>query len=174
MSVNIYDKSTDTLNKVAGGGIFPCDFGTRAEFEAKKDDLPVGTVFTTTDEFEDDISELKKSVSDGKTLVADAITQKGVATASDDTFATMAENIGYIFSSSVKGSNKGNLVTSFTSEIGKFYFLQCVYALSISGATILNSCRGETVSGVDSTGYLVKATSTTVRANHKFGWISVD
>lgn len=41
-------------NKIEyGGGKFPADFGTKAEFETKKDLLPAGTVFTTTDEFED-------------------------------------------------------------------------------------------------------------------------
>ncbi len=40
--------------------------------------------------------ELKKSVSDGKTLVANAITAKGVATAVDAAFATMAANIANI------------------------------------------------------------------------------
>ena len=41
-------------NKIEyGGGKFPADFGTKAEFEEKKDSLPIGTVFTTTDEFED-------------------------------------------------------------------------------------------------------------------------
>ena len=40
-----------------------------------------------------EISDLKKSVSDGKTAVANAITAKGVETAADATFAVMAENI---------------------------------------------------------------------------------
>lgn len=41
-------------NKIEyGGGKFPADFGTKAEFEEKKYSLPDGTVFTTTDEFED-------------------------------------------------------------------------------------------------------------------------
>lgn len=43
-----------------------------------------------------EIENLKKSVSDGKELVADAITGKGVETATDATFTTMAENIGQI------------------------------------------------------------------------------
>ena len=43
-----------------------------------------------------EITALKKSVSDGKELVATAITGQGVATESTDTFATMAENIGKI------------------------------------------------------------------------------
>ena len=44
----------------------------------------------------DEVAEVKKSVSDGKTLVATAITDKGVATESTDSFATMAENVGKI------------------------------------------------------------------------------
>lgn len=43
-----------------------------------------------------EVEELKKSVSDGKTLVANAVTAKGVSTATDATFATMASNIGNI------------------------------------------------------------------------------
>lgn len=39
------------------------------------------------------LDELFQSVSDGKTLVANAITDKGVSTSSTDTFATMASNI---------------------------------------------------------------------------------
>lgn len=38
-------------------------------------------------------NDLKKSVSDGKTLLAEAITEKGIDTASGDSFATMAENV---------------------------------------------------------------------------------
>lgn len=44
-------------------------------------------------DLQEDIASTKKSVSDGKTLVADAITAKGIDTAADATFATMAENI---------------------------------------------------------------------------------
>lgn len=42
------------------------------------------------------VEELKKSVSDGKTLVANAITDKGVSTSKDATFQTMATNISKI------------------------------------------------------------------------------
>ena len=41
----------------------------------------------------EEVNEIKKSVSDGKALVAAAITAKRVATAATDTFAKMAENI---------------------------------------------------------------------------------
>lgn len=43
-----------------------------------------------------EVNEIKKSVSDGKTLVADAITEKGIETATNAAFATMAENISHI------------------------------------------------------------------------------
>ena len=42
------------------------------------------------------IDGLKSSVSDGKALVASAITDKGVPTAQDATFVQMAEHIGQI------------------------------------------------------------------------------
>lgn len=48
----------------------------------------------------EEINDLKKSVSDGKKLVADAITDKGVETAADAEFATMADNIEQIETSS--------------------------------------------------------------------------
>lgn len=43
--------------------------------------------------------ELKKSVADGKKALASAISEKGIATASDASFATMAGNIGELSSS---------------------------------------------------------------------------
>lgn len=43
-----------------------------------------------------EIDDLKNSVSDGKTLVANAITGKGVTTATDAAFQTIANNIGKI------------------------------------------------------------------------------
>lgn len=54
--------------------------------------------YATAEQFD----ALKKSVSDGKTLVADAITGKGVTTATDAAFATMASNI------STMGTNQYN------------------------------------------------------------------
>lgn len=42
------------------------------------------------------VEEVKKSVSDGKTLVANAITGKGISTSKDATFQTMATNISAI------------------------------------------------------------------------------
>lgn len=44
----------------------------------------------------EEINTLKKSVSDGKKLVADAVTEKGVDTATDATFEEIADNISKI------------------------------------------------------------------------------
>lgn len=43
-----------------------------------------------------ELEETKKSVSDGKSKVASAITEKGVSTEATDTFDVMVENIGKI------------------------------------------------------------------------------
>lgn len=63
------------------------------------------------------VNELKKSVSDGKSTVASAITAKGVSTAADATFATMATNIlniqtskTYPVSVQFDGANIQNLI----------------------------------------------------------------
>lgn len=52
---------------------------------------PVGSYATTAQ-----LNEVKTSVSNGKSLIASAITDKGVSTASSATFQTMASNIGKI------------------------------------------------------------------------------
>lgn len=65
------------------------------------------------------VEDLKKSVSDGKELVADAITEKGVETAADATFATMAENIGQITTGDVV-----NLQESVTVKSSKTQFIK--------------------------------------------------
>ena len=78
--------------------------------------------------FVDFVTQVKKSVSDGKELVATAITDKGVATSPTDTFATMAENIGQIESGGGVKSTTNNtkstvsdalneMTTSVTSKI---------------------------------------------------------
>ena len=68
------------------------------------------------------ISETFTSVSNGKSLVASAITDKGVTTSSDATFEIMAQNIEAIPTGSPKPKTvnfydfKGNLAHSYTTE----------------------------------------------------------
>ena len=68
-----------------------------------------------------EITALKKSVSDGKKLVATAITDKGVATESTDTFATMAENIGQI----ENGSSFDKVIVSLDKFMINTSTLEC-------------------------------------------------
>ena len=57
--------------------------------------------FTSTN-VEGALAELFQSVSNGKTLIASAITDKGISTSNNDTFQTMANNISKIINSSSK------------------------------------------------------------------------
>lgn len=78
------------------------------------------TQIATTAYVQTEVADLKKSVSDGKTLVATAITEKGVNTAADATFAVMAENIGQIETGG--GELHGAIISVSTEEetlIGK-------------------------------------------------------
>ena len=67
----------------------------------------VGSYATTAQ-----LNELKTSVSNGKSLIASAITDKGVSTASDATFQTMSNNIRSITSMSSPKLIPGNVLWS--------------------------------------------------------------
>ena len=58
------------------------------------------------------IQELTNSVKEGKSLIAEAITEKKVPTNADDTFQTMAENVRQI--SGGYGFTKHNLLSGCT------------------------------------------------------------
>lgn len=75
-----------------GGGPHTITFTDDAEPPLTAEDVQ----YSATQNVKQAIDGLKASVSDGKTLIASAITDKGVATAQDATFAQMAENIGEI------------------------------------------------------------------------------
>lgn len=72
---------------------------------------------------DDKITDLKKSVSDGKSAIASAITDKGVSTSSDASFATMATNIKNI---------SNGLSTSDRVELSK----NCSYNPSVMGSSV--------------------------------------
>lgn len=85
-----------------------------------------GSLNETIKKINQEIEDTKKSVSDGKTEVASAITEKGVATESTDSFAAMAENVRQIKTGgSVGGSGStithvGEAIKTITSnQIGK-------------------------------------------------------
>lgn len=62
-----------------------------------------------------EVDSLKQSVSDGKRLVADAITGKGIATSATDTFQTMANNINNITTSSGDDVFYGSIIVDKSS-----------------------------------------------------------
>lgn len=79
----------------------------------------VSALETRVDDLEEDVAALKKSVSDGKKQLAEAITSKGVQTASDDSFSTMSDNVRKIKTGSGTGSSGAVLdsIVAIRSEI---------------------------------------------------------
>ena len=77
------------------------------------------------------IDELFQSVSEGKSLIAAAVTDKGVETAATDSFATMAGNIGQISS----GGGGGETVTGTISG-GVFVSGDGYYVYYVNGDTL--------------------------------------
>ncbi len=77
------------------------------------------------------LNTLKKSVSDGKTKVANAITDKGVETATDATFDVMAENISKIET----GGGELHGATLAVSTTDSVLFGQTV-TLTLNGASV--------------------------------------
>ena len=90
-SLGIFDKETKTYKKVA-------DLSKPAVIDSSMSDTSTNPVQNKAVKsyVDNGLNTLKKSVSDGKTTVANAITAKGVTTATDATFATMANNISQI------------------------------------------------------------------------------
>lgn len=81
--------------------------------------------------FQTDINSLKTSVSSGKAAIASAVTDKGVQTAADATFSTMANNIRNIKSAPAsiqielnfyRGSNptSPDVIVMYTSASGQY------------------------------------------------------
>ena len=91
MSLYINDKTTGATNLISGR-----ERPDAALDKTSKNSIQNEVVAKKIDEIENTINEVKKSVSDGKSKVASAITDKGINTEATDTFDTMAENIGKI------------------------------------------------------------------------------
>lgn len=68
------------------------------------------------------LADLKSSVSDGKTLVANAITGKGVVTSPTAEFATMATNIGLIMTGQKAGGIGSGIGASGTLTVSGLTF----------------------------------------------------
>lgn len=95
MSLYINDKITGKINSISGQQRIDKELDINSENPVENK-----VISSKLEELDNELIDIKKSVSDGKTLVATAITDKGVATSPTDSFATMAENIGQIESGS--------------------------------------------------------------------------
>lgn len=90
-SVTLLDESG---NSSFPGTVSAASFSGNATSATKATGDKNGKQIDTTYATKAEVNDLKKSVSDGKSEVANAITGKGVTTAADAAFATMAANIG--------------------------------------------------------------------------------
>lgn len=92
------------------------------EFLTEHQDISHLATKTSVSSLESEVSNLKKSVSDGKELIASAITDKGVNTSKTDSFQTMAANISkisgdnddvlliYSFENNMRGNAHGTIL----------------------------------------------------------------
>lgn len=92
MSVNLY-KNGDLIPIAGNGGGVDVDAELSAESENPVQNKAIAQKFNAIDT---EMESVKKSVGDGKEKIAAAITGKGIDTAADADFATMADNIGSI------------------------------------------------------------------------------
>ena len=104
---NVYHRYTESGATV---GTYAKDTGWRkVVYEST-----ITPINTKIDTLQSQYESLFQSVSDGKTLVANAITGKGVSTSTSATFATMATNVGKI--TNYTASEKQALATAITNK----------------------------------------------------------
>jgi hypothetical protein len=84
---------TGTILPTGGTGKPYDDTSIKADINNIKADLGTAELNTTAKDLKGAINEVFQNVSNGKQLIATAITDKGVTTSSDSTFQTMATNI---------------------------------------------------------------------------------
>lgn len=92
------------------------------------------------------INELFQNVSSGKELIATAITDKGVTTSSDDTFQTMADNIGLI-----ETKNEINLPSWYIDKV-------------INAYNVPSSKYGATASAINNCIYFIGGSTSTSKS----------
>lgn len=91
MSLYINDKTTGKINSISGQQRIDKELDINSENPVENK-----VISSKLEELDTTLIDIKKSVSDGKSKVASAITEKGISTEATDTFDIMAENIGQI------------------------------------------------------------------------------
>lgn len=93
----------------------PIDYYTKSQSDEKyatKEELKNIDIDTTNLATKVELNEVKQSVSNGKVLIASAITDKGVSTSNEDSFQTMAKNISNI----INDNNNKPIISDLTYE----------------------------------------------------------
>ena len=108
---DIYPVTLEDVVFDTDGNTLPNKYQTKSDDTLNTIDK---TVIGAINEVNTELAEVKQSVSNGKSLIASAITDKGIETLSDATFQTMADNIGLIESG--EKSNLPNWCPNFWIE----------------------------------------------------------
>ena len=106
MSKNITIKQYDGTNYDV---LYPSTTASQTSYDNSTTHFSATTVQGVVD-------ELFTSVSNGKTLIASAITDKGQSTSASDTFSTMATNISSIQTGITPSGNKSITATTSTQK----------------------------------------------------------
>ena len=107
MSLYINDKVTGKINSISGQQRIDKELDINSENPVENK-----VISSKLEELDTELINIKKSVSDGKSKVASAITEKGVSTEATDTFDIMADNIGQIET----GGNEIEVMTDTTKS----------------------------------------------------------
>lgn len=108
MSLYINDKTTGKINSISGQQRVDKELNINSENPVENK-----AISSKLEKLDNALIEVKKSVSDGKSKVASAITDKGINTEATDTFDMMAKNIRKIAAGMNLGQNiKSTLTTS--------------------------------------------------------------
>ncbi len=101
-------------------------------------------VYSDTQNVKQAIDSLKSYVSDGKSLIASAVTDKGVPTAQDATFAQMAENIGKIETGGGGGGDSPD-TSDATATPGDILSPKTAYTAAGKVTGIIPTLRAQTI-----------------------------